>query len=83
MKFTKVERGWYATEDGTYAVMSDGYEFLTAADAAQSAHYEGVTHEWAALHDPQGRLREDTDKVDALDWFPTKRQAEEYLNNRV
>lgn len=76
MKFTKVERGWYATEDGTYAVMSDGLDGITS-DADQVEY--GITHEWAAVYDEKGQLREDNSAGISLAWFPTKRQAEAYL----
>lgn len=84
MKFTKIERGWYANEDGTAAVMSDGYTRtigLTEADG--SGVNAGAAHEWAAVVDPQGRLRSDSEAGDNLSWFPTKREAIAFLELRT
>ncbi len=73
-KFTKVERGWYATADGKYAVVVDGYEPSQSVGADRSG-YEGFQGgEWALVHDPRGNLREDHNGTN-LDWFSTKREA--------
>lgn len=76
MKFTKIAAGHYATEDGTYAVVVDGYSYVSEAERNGSGIMAGITGgEWAAVHDPQGRLRTDHNAGHNIDWFPTKRQA--------
>lgn len=76
MEFTKVRRGWYATEDGTFAVVSDGYPKSLSVDAEPNTGYEGFAGgEWALVFDARGRLRDDHDLGDNLDWFATKREA--------
>ena len=85
-KFTKVRAGWYATEDGKWAVVSDGYEKSNSvgAESGMTVHgawsYEGfVGGEWALVFDPRGNLREDSASggSENLDWYPTKREAVE------
>lgn len=76
MKFTKVEAGWYATADGQWAVVIDGYGHVSNADRDGDGLLAGVTgNEWAAVHDPAGRLREDHNAGSNIDWFDTKREA--------
>ena len=71
MKFTKVCAGWYATEDGRYAVVIDGY-----TPSAELLAEESITGgEWVAVFDGLCRLREDNNAGENLDWFTTKRQA--------
>lgn len=67
LKFTKVERGHYATEDGCYAAVVDGY------GPGADEDYQGG--EWAAVYSPNGGLREDSNVGENLDWFPTMREA--------
>ena len=79
-RFTKVEAGWYATEDGTYAVVSDGYEkgahIGSTGDWKNGSGYEGfIGGEWALVSDPKGRLRTNPELGENLDWFSTKREA--------
>lgn len=70
MKFTKIAAGHYATEDGRYAVVVDGYT------RGASVTDEGLTGgEWAACFDPKGGLRISHQEGENLDWFPTKRDA--------
>ena len=77
LKFTKVRAGWYATEDGFFAVVHDGYPAIQSV--AADAHYEGfIGGEWAAV--VGSGLREDHNAGENLDWFKTKREAVEYLN---
>jgi len=74
--FTKVGRGWYATENGVWAVVADGYPAIKSVDAEPNTGYEGFQGgEWALVYDAQGRLREDAGVGENLDWFPTKREA--------
>jgi len=76
MKMTKVSRGWYATEDGRYAAIADGYEKSLSCGA--EGDYDGFPGgEWAAIYSPGGGLREESQIGDNLDWFPTKREAVE------
>jgi hypothetical protein len=71
LRFTKVERGWYATDDGRWMVVSDGYDPSQSIGA--SGDYEGYAGgEWALV---QGGDREDHQTGVTLDWFPTMRQA--------
>lgn len=80
MTFTKIRAGWYATPDGTYAVISDG---LPAGNNWQTDTPQDQRHaensfqggEWAAVYDHQGRMRDDASLGENLDWFPTKRAA--------
>ena len=59
MKFTKIEAGWYATEDGRYAVIVDGYKPSKSIDSIPGG-YEGFKGgEWASVFDGQGRMRND------------------------
>jgi hypothetical protein len=75
LKFTKIRAGWYATEDGRYAVIVDGYGYVPVADR----DYNGSASDgWSAVIDPQGRLREDHQAGETLDWFDTKRDAVAY-----
>lgn len=76
---TKVTRGWYASADGTWAVVVDGY-----TPSAALRDEEFITGgEWAVVHDPEGRLREDHNAGENLDWFPTKREAVAHLTQAV
>lgn len=76
LKFTKVQAGWYATEDGTYAVVNDGIGYVTIEERDGSGLLAGVTgDEWGAVHDAQGRLRINSNDGDNIDWFDTKRDA--------
>lgn len=71
MKFTKIEAGWYATEDGRYAVVIDGYK-----PSAELRDQEFITGgEWATVFDGRGGLRENHNAGENLDWFSTKREA--------
>ena len=79
MKFTKVTRGWYATEDGKWAVIVDGYERVSQADRDGDGMLAGITgREWALARDPEGRLRESHNAGENVDWFPTMRAAKHY-----
>jgi hypothetical protein len=76
MKFTKIAAGHYATADGTYAVIADGYGYVTEAERDGSGIHAGITGgEWAFVRDGQGRLRSDHNVGENIDWFPTKREA--------
>lgn len=78
MKFRKVEAGCYATDDGRYAVVVDGYEkgkHVGATDDWKSGSgYEGfIGGEWAAVYDARGGAA--NGEGENLDWFATKREA--------
>lgn len=73
MKFTKVRAGFYATEDGRYAVAHDGYEIHGSTEDQEEDGLRG--NEWGAIYDPAGRLREDNNAGQNLDWLDTKREA--------
>lgn len=76
MTFTKIARGWYATADGRYAIVIDGYEHISGADREGDGVAAGLTgREWALAFDPGGRLRRDHNAGENLDWFTTKRAA--------
>lgn len=93
LKFTKVDRGWYATEDGKWAVVADGYapSVHAGADAGYDRHdpgthnlYEGyVGGEWAVVYDAHGNLRAAHNDGENLDWLPTKREAVAAANARA
>jgi len=68
--FKRVRRGWYATADGCWAVMSDGLDHVTG-----SCDYGEAGDGWALVHDPAGRLTSDPEVGENLDWFDTKREA--------
>lgn len=59
-KFTKVAAGWYATEDGKFAVIADDGD--------------GV-REWAFIVSVDGGARESKHVGDTIDWHATKRDA--------
>lgn len=82
LALTKVARGWYATQDGRYAAVADGYEPRQHVGA--HGDYEGfIAGEWAAVYDPAGRLRTEHNAGENLDWYPTKRQAVECLERHA
>lgn len=68
LKFTKVTAGHWATPDGEFAAVADGGE--RGLDDLNCRWGE-----WAAVHDPDGRLRTDHQAGLTLDWFLTKREA--------
>lgn len=74
--FKKQAAGFYATPDGHYAVISDGYEHVSQTDREGSGVTAGITGgEWAAIYDPKGQLNADHNSGDNLDWFSTKAEA--------
>lgn len=74
MRFTKVQKSWYATLDGVYAVMHDSLPRSKSVWA--EGDYEGFEGgEWSAVYDPEGRLRTDVGAGESIDWFPTMRDA--------
>lgn len=80
MIFTKVERGWYATDDGQYAVVIDGYD---RHGSVESQDQDGIRgNEWALVHDSRGRLRIDHNAGENIDWFDTKGKAVAYAIRR-
>ena len=86
MKFNKVEAGHYATEDGRYAVMVDGYEpgkhVGAEGDWKHGSGYEGfVGGEWAAVYYKNGDGPDGHDEN--LDWFPTMREAKAYAESHA
>jgi hypothetical protein len=82
LKFYKVEKGCYATDDGRWAVVNDGYGYVSQAERDGDGLLAGVTgNQWAAVFDPRGRLREDSGLGENLDWFDTKREAIAYCRD--
>jgi hypothetical protein len=79
LKLTKVARGWYATADGIWAVVIDGY--TPSAVLRDEEFIDGG--EWAAVHDPHGNLRVNHNDGTNIDWFPTKREAVECLQREA
>lgn len=74
MKFTKVRAGHYATTDGHYAVVIDGY-----TPSAELLELESITGgQWAACFDGGGSLRINHQAGETLEWFSTKREAIAY-----
>lgn len=78
LKFTKVQAGWYATEDGRYAVVSEGMNYVNADGRSDGADNDG----WSASFDPNGQLRTDHNAGENLDWFDTKKEAIAFLVSR-
>jgi hypothetical protein len=75
-KLTKVMRGWYATPDGTVAVVVDGIDFTGVGRRDGDGLDAGVTGgEWALLVDERGRLRVDHQAGRDFGWFETKVEA--------
>ena len=72
MKFTRISSGYYATPDGTYAVVKDVTGYVSAEETDRTGE---ANDGWCLAHDPQGRLREDQNAGDNVDWFDTKRDA--------
>ncbi len=71
------------------AVVVDGYTpghlidpLARANGATHQEASDGYGGEWAAVVDPRGRLRDDHNAGENLDWFPTKKAAVEFLTNR-
>lgn len=78
MKFKKVCRGHYVTEDGKYAAVIDGLEYIKVADRDGAGVDAGVFGgEWSARFDDRGRLAEDTNAGSVIHWGPTKKEAVE------
>jgi len=76
MTFKKVTAGFYATTDGRYAVMVDGYEYVTIAEREGTGTEAGITGgEWAAVYCPAGTIRESHNSGENIDWYATKREA--------
>lgn len=69
LKFTKVAAGHYATEDGRYAAVRDGYTGRGDQD------FGDFGNEWGAVFSARGELREDHNAGENLDWLDTKREA--------
>jgi hypothetical protein len=76
--FTKVAAGHYATADGRWAAVSDGY-----AKGQYAIDHEAVGGEWAACFDPNGGLRDSHQAGENLEWFPTKREAIAFLRDQA
>lgn len=74
MKFSKVEAGWYATEDGKFAVVVECGGYSNTYD--REVNGEG-NDGWALCYSPGGALREDHHAGETLNWFDTKREAVE------
>lgn len=92
MKLTKIAVGWYANEDGTWAVVGDAPgEVATKleADGGDLFHVPGINtgcstqREWQVVRDAQGRLREDNHAGTTEAWVDTLREGRAYLARRV
>ena len=84
MKLNRISTGWYASEDGKWAVQSDGYDPIPAYLREGHGVAAGITGgEWAVVHDAQGRLREDSSVGENLNWYDTKREAVASLDGWV
>jgi len=82
LKFHKIEAGWYASEDGRWAVVVDGYGHVSQADRDGDGLLAGITgNQWAAVFSPRGGLDRDHNAGENLDWFDTKRDAVAYCNS--
>lgn len=87
----RIAAGHYASPCGKYAVVQDGYTPGYLRDprdvanglpsTADASH--GVGGEWAAVVDPEGRLRTNHNAGENLDWFSTKREAVECVNHHA
>jgi len=76
MKFNRIAAGHYATEDGCYAVVSDGFGYVSNEQRDGEGLLAGVTgQEWAAVGSSTGGLREDHNAGENLGWYNTKREA--------
>lgn len=86
-KLKKVVKGHYASEDGKWAIQSDGYSpgyLMDPSDLQRGMRPNaeasmGTGGEWALIHDPKGRLNTDSSAGENLDWFPTKGEAEKAM----
>lgn len=84
LKFIKVRAGWYVTEDGHWAVVSDGYGHVTVAEREGDGIMCGMTGgQWATCYDPKGQLRLNHQAGENLDWFDTKREAVALANSEA
>jgi hypothetical protein len=87
VEFTKIVAGWYATEDGRFAVINDGIGHVTineyeGADDSTGTAIGVVGGEWAfAKDEKEARLRVDNNAGENVDWFATKREAVEAAND--
>jgi hypothetical protein len=70
-KLSKVQAGWYASEDGCWAVVSEGQGYADAQDRAYGDGNDG----WALVYDRAGGLRKNHNDGENLGWFDTKRDA--------
>lgn len=83
MKFKRIQAGWYATEDGRFALVNDGHGFVSQAERDGDGLMAGVTgDEWAAVFSPGGGLTTDHNAGENLEWFDTKREAKEFLEDK-
>lgn len=72
-KLTKVEAGWYATEDGKLAVVAEGHGYINADGRAEGYGNDG----WAVCYDPQGTLRDEHNAGETVAWVDTLREGKE------
>lgn len=84
IKLNRIAAGWYASEDGHFAVVKDNTGYVTIEERESDGIMAGLDDDgWAAVHDPGGRLREDEGAGDTLGWFDTKREALEALQRHA
>lgn len=96
MKLKKIAAGWYATEDGTYAVIGDDPGDVVTkleADGGDLTHAPGIgtgcatQREWQVVHDPRGRLREEAQPSgggsSTIVWVDTLREGRAEIASRL
>lgn len=84
MKLQKIAVGWYASEDGRWAVVGDAPgEVATKleADGGDGWHAPGINtgcstqREWQVSYDPEGQLRVDHNAGRTVAWVDTLREG--------
>lgn len=86
MKLSKVALGWYASADGTWAVVGDAPgEAVTLEEADGDGVGCGCStlREWQVLHDAQGRLRSSSNEGTNRAWVGTLREGREAVDQFV
>ena len=78
LKLKKVARGWYATDDGTWAVIGDNpNEVATVEENNGSGIQTGCStqREWQIVFDSRGQLRESHLAGNTVEWVDTLTQG--------
>jgi hypothetical protein len=84
-KLTKVASGWYATEDGRWAVVGDQADVTSQRESGGTGVSTGLptSTEWAVTHSPEGLLREDANRGNVVAWVETLTQGRAYVEREV